>query len=56
MLLGMKCYVNIPQVSDEYLIVKYYWLSRGLYVAECGHLKLHTAHIVGIAPDLVTII
>jgi hypothetical protein len=24
MLLGMKCYVNIPQVSDEYLIVKYY--------------------------------
>ena len=42
----------LPQVPDEYLIVEYDGLGGCLDVAECGHLKLHPAHVVGVAPHL----
>ncbi len=42
----------IPEVSDEYLIVEYDGLCGCLYVSEGGHLKHHSAHVVGVAAHL----
>ncbi len=48
--------LHIPEVSDEYLIVEYDGLCGCLYVAEGGHLKHHSAHVVRVAPHLQSLV